>query len=147
MPSSYFFWPRIVYVLLIISAGILGPLSYFDAHSPHHVANTYHLAILEDPARISRLFSTLQAINRTQSLAHWEQNHIPAISNQFAIPLSAKFLKFATDNAYSEMTGFHLQTCLTWRIWDDAPTLSSAFIPPPDHPPKPFDFVSSLPYT
>jgi hypothetical protein len=138
MPSSYFFWPRIVYVLLILSAGILGPLTYFDAYSPHRVANTYHLTILQDPAHISRLFSTLQAIrqNRTQSSANWTQNHIPAISNQFAIPLSAKILKFATDNAYySEMTGAHLQACLIWRIWDDALALSSAFIPPPDKPP------------
>jgi hypothetical protein len=139
MPSSYFFWPRIVYVLLILSAGIIGPLSYFDAHSPHHVPNSYHLTILEDPAQMSRLFSTLQAIRqgRSQSSAHWGQNHIQAISNQFAIPLSAKILKLIRDNAYcSEMTEFHLQACLTWRIWDDAPALSSAFIPPPDKPPN-----------
>jgi hypothetical protein len=139
MPSSYFFWPRIVYVLLIISAGIIGPLSYFDAHSPHHVANTYHLTILEDPGRTSRLFSTLQAIrqSRSQSSAHWEVNHIPAVSNQFAIPLSVRDLKFATDSAdYSEITGVHLQACLIWRIWDDAPALSSAFIPPPEKPPN-----------
>ena len=136
MPSSYFFWPRIVYVLLIISAGIIGPLSYFDAYSPHHVANTYHLTILEDPTHIGRLSSTLQAINKSQSPANWAQNYIPAISNQFAIPLFAKILKFATDNAYySEMAGVYLQTCLTCRIWDYAPTSSSAFIPPPEKPP------------
>jgi hypothetical protein len=125
--------------LLIISAGIIGPLSYFDIHSPHHVPNTYHLAILEDPAQISRLFSTLQAIrqSRSQSSAHWGQNHIPAVSNEFAIPLFVKNLKFATDSAdYSEITGVHLQACLIWRIGDDAPALSSAFIPPPEKPPK-----------
>lgn len=139
MPSSYFFWPRIVYVLLILSTGIIGPLSYFDAYSPHRVANTYHLAILEDPAQTSRLFSTLQEIrqSRSQTSASWGQNHIPAISKQFAIPLIAKLLKLATDNAYySELAGFHLQACLTWRIWDDAPALSSVFLPLPKKPPK-----------
>jgi len=139
MPSSYFFWPRIVYLLLILSAGIIGPLSYFDAYSPHHVSNTYHLAILEDPGHTNRIFSTLQAIRQSgsQSSAYWGQNHIPAISKQFAIPLLAKLLKSATDNAYySELAGFHLQACLTWRIWEDAPALSSAFLPPPKKPPK-----------
>jgi hypothetical protein len=138
MPSSYFFWPKIVYLLLILSAGIIGPLSYFDTYSPHHVADTYHLAILENPAHISRLVSTLQAINRkSQSSAHWRGEHIPAISKQFAIPLSGKNLQFATDSAdYSEMTGVHLQACLSWRIADYTPTLRPAFIPPPEKPPN-----------
>lgn len=131
----------IIYVLLILSAGIIGPMSYFDTYSPHQVANTYHVTIFEDPTDINQVAVALRQKGQQQRLEYAlnrQAQQLSAISHTVSLPDFAKTLQLAaTPYNLADVITFHAnQQCLVCKLPDSLLAPGSADLPHPEKPPS-----------
>ncbi len=131
---------KIIYWVLIICIGGIGPSAYFDAFRDHH-DHPYHLAIFEGgfhshnplplpPELVAEwvLESHLQYYWATQSEAITKQN-IDPVNNFARSGLAHGYLlvkAMPNSTAYAEVVG---------DVVGDVLILSSAWLPPPLKPP------------
>lgn len=126
--------------MLIFSAGLVGPLAYVDVYSPHRVAHTFHLTVLQDGTANSRLAYILKSIRQEQKppAAAWQMSQFPVMERHFLFPELVKNLQLVVENYC--LTRYSLdihaqQPCLVYRLRDFSPLFKSAQVPPPDKPP------------
>jgi hypothetical protein len=125
-------------ILLILSAGLIGPVSYFDAYSPHRVNNGFHITILQDTGqqtRLARILSSMQSQNR-QSDSFVQQQ--PVVSRQASLPDFSKTLQLAltTYTLSRETCCVYAIPCLVCQLHEYTVLHESAYRPPPDEPPR-----------
>ena len=129
-----------IHLLLILYAGIIGPLSYFNFYSPHHVASSLHLSVLEDPALINELAAlqlSLHQISPADRISQMLTPGRPAISDTLFMHNVNQNLQDVLGYLYAMTVGIllGLQQSLVGLNPGHAPLLKSAELPPPDKPP------------
>jgi hypothetical protein len=138
MQSTLSPFQKSIHLLLILYAGIIGPLSYFNFYSPHRVANSFHLSILEDPALINELAVLKKSLNQSKPATRISQmlNPGPAVSDPLFTHNYNQNLQDVLGYLYAA-AGIH--TGLQQRIFglkpSPDPILKSADLPPLDKPP------------
>ena len=139
MQSTLSPFQKSIHLLLILYAGIIGPLSYFNFYSPHRVANSFHLSILEDPALISELASVKKSLSQSKPAVRISQMLTPgpAISNPLFIHNFNQNLQDVLGYLYAAVAGIllGLQQSIFGLKPSPNPSLKSADLPPPDKPP------------
>lgn len=140
MRSKVSLQQKIIYFLLIMSAGIIGPVSYFDVYSPHQVANAFHVTIFEDPTDINQVAMALRQKGQRQRLNHnmkWQTQQLVAISHTISLPSFAKTLQLAVTpyNLADAVTVHANRPCLVCKLQDSLLLPGSADLPHPEKPP------------
>ncbi len=146
MKSTLSPFQKSIHLLLILYAGIIGPLSYFNLYSPHRVANSFHLSILEDPALINELAALKQSLNQSKPAVRISQmlNPGPAVSDPLFTHTFNQNLQDVLGYLYTAAAGIHtgLQQSIFGLKPSPDPILKSADLPPPDKPPTEYKYES-----
>jgi hypothetical protein len=129
---------------LIMAVGGLGSLAYCDSFLPGHEHHAYHLSVLEEPRADPDLVApspAAQAHHRTQSWPAGRYVPGPALMIAFQgfPPSAATFIPSGLHDDFlpSMAHAYMLQsTSLSRSLLRIVPTARSAWLPPPEKPPK-----------
>jgi len=145
MRSTLSPFQKLIHILLIVYAGFIGPLSYFNFYSPHRVSNSYHLSILEDPSRISELASIKRMMSRDKNPLSISQLTTPgpALSDHALAFNFSQNLQDVLGYVYTAIEGMsaHLQQCLFCQMLAHDPIAKSTYLAIPEKPPKSTPFL------
>ena len=122
---------RIIYYVLVVLVGGVGPLTYFDAFLPEHI-HPYHLSFLELPAHHHNPLPPA-AVNGLQP------HQFPALApSDGRAPGLAQFFNTGLADGYvlPGKTTAAPRAALVAGLWNFSPTNLSAVLPPPKKPPK-----------
>jgi hypothetical protein len=126
---------RIIYYLLIVLVGGVGPLTYFDAFLPGHT-HPYHLSFLEPPAHHHNPLPP--------AAAHGLRPHSPQAGIVALTPFHGRTPGLAQIFDSGLADGYVLpgqikavsHVALIAALWNFTPTNLSAVLPPLKKPPK-----------
>lgn len=124
-------------ILLVVMAGVIGPVSYFDVYSPHRVSNRYHLSLLEGPARSNQLAHLARLLRVRTAQRFFGQQ--PALTKELTNINLLNNLQQALSGTWLTTAGRQiialLLPCPVCRPWPEIPAPPSVDLPPPEKPP------------